>query len=270
MVAGGASASGSPPRYRRAGHRGGGSSSKPRLLHVLLLSIGAIYALMLRLSLKNGVLSACTMVGIGCADSDREDGRHDDSTLGVALLRQQGQQQPQSQKRAGERLLFMLSSFDRGERLSGSWEKGKDKLAVILKVVDLARDLCEQGYDVDVAFISAWPASQPESAAQIEGRLQCDRLGGKAPPVTYWDHFNASIGGKLVCVPFLSRKPTFSLFPAVRSVSTSFLSYSLYMQAYQHRFMLKKEINNYDFFIQVCVYGKEWPCLDSVSSQDAS
>ena len=54
--------------------------------------------------------------------------------------------------------------------------------------------------------------------AQIEGRLRCDRIGGRAPPVTYWDHYNTSIGGKL---------------------------------AYQHRLLLKEEVHNYDFFIQV-------------------
>ncbi len=240
-----------------SGQRGGGGGGgggrpsgalgcRPRRLHVLLLAVGAICTLLLRLGVKTGMLSTCTLLGVRCAGGGSHEAMRASfgfgRVSGLALVRREHQQEQeqqhksqqhagppsQSPSRQGERLLFMLSSFDRGERLSGSWEKGKDKMPVILQVVDLARALCERGYDVAVAFISAWPASEPEPRAQIEGRLRCDRIGGTAPPVTYWDHYNTSIGGKL---------------------------------AYQHRLLLKEEVHNYDFFIQVggdtvkCLYN---------------
>lgn len=205
-AAGGSSSPSPPRRHARPSHPSHNNNPcryRPRMLHLLLLAVGAIYALLLRLGVRTGVLSACTLTGVGCDDdspSPSTSPSPDGGGGGLALVapRQPKQQLP-THPFPGERLLFMLSSFDRGERLSGSWEKGKDKMPVILEVVGLARDLCEAGYDVTVAFIAAWPASsQPDSRNQIEARLRCDRLGGRPPPVVWWDHYNASIGGMLV------------------------------------------------------------------------
>jgi hypothetical protein len=62
-------------------------------------------------------------------------------------------------------------------------------------VVDVARDLCEVGYDVTFYMISAWPSS--EDRELIESHLKCERRGGEVLPLVFVDHFNKSISGKL-------------------------------------------------------------------------
>ena len=60
--------------------------------------------------------------------------------------------------------------------------------------MDVARELCEVGYAVTFYFISAWPSS--ESSEQIESHLYCKRIR-QTIPVTYLDHFNKTIEGKV-------------------------------------------------------------------------
>lgn len=112
---------------------------RPRLTHLLLLAIGAIYGLLFRMGVRTGVVSRCNLLeGTYCADSSSE---ADSRVGGLAVVAVEGQQQRRQQQESkgadkgsvkgeeqgqqqlkghqGERLLFMLSSYDRGERLSG-------------------------------------------------------------------------------------------------------------------------------------------------------
>lgn len=92
-----------------------------------------------------------------------------------------------------------LASFDRGERMANFDAGGgqrKDKLPIILQVVEAAAKLCEVGYEVEMYFISAWPASQEESRKQIEEKLFCERIGGQVR-LTFRDHFNKTVVGNL-------------------------------------------------------------------------
>lgn len=82
-------------------------------------------------------------------------------------------------------------------------------------MVDLARKLCETGYDVVFYMISAWPASA--SRELFESHLQCQRIG-QPVPIHFWDHYNKSIQGKL---------------------------------AYQHRYLVQQELDNFDFFLSI-------------------
>lgn len=83
-----------------------------------------------------------------------------------------------------------------------------------MTVVDTARELCEAGYDVTFWMISAWPSSQERD--RFERRLRCTRQ--EAIPLFFMDHFNKTISGKL---------------------------------AYQHRWVVERELENHDFFISI-------------------
>jgi hypothetical protein len=104
-----------------------------------------------------------------------------------------------------------MANFD-----AGGGQK-KDKLPIILQVVEAAAKLCEVGYEVEMYFISAWPASQEESRKQIEEKLLCERIG-KQVPLTFWDHFNKTVVGNL---------------------------------ASRHRLLVEEKLEDFDFFIHV-------------------
>jgi len=72
-----------------------------------------------------------------------------------------------------EKILFMMSTIDRGQRI-GTW-KG-DKLETILVILDTFRALCERGFDVTVWFVAAWKASEEDK--KIKEALYCERIKG--------------------------------------------------------------------------------------------
>ncbi|CAN0123102.1 unnamed protein product, partial [Ectocarpus sp. 13 AM-2016] len=75
------------------------------------------------------------------------------------------------------RILFVMTSFDRGRRLGPSFKK--DKLDFILLMMDEMREACEAGFSPNVHLIAAWELSEVE--VFIRDRLFCRRTGGHVP-----------------------------------------------------------------------------------------
>ncbi|CAB1108096.1 unnamed protein product [Ectocarpus sp. CCAP 1310/34] len=75
------------------------------------------------------------------------------------------------------RILFVMTSFDRGRRLGPSFKK--DKLDFILLMMDEMREACEAGFSPNVHLIAAWELSEVE--VFVRDRLFCRRTGGHVP-----------------------------------------------------------------------------------------
>eukprot|EP00752_Nemacystus_decipiens_P002171 g2067.t1 len=76
------------------------------------------------------------------------------------------------------RILYVISSFDRGERLGPAF-RGHDKLDFILMMMDEMREACEVGFSPHVHLIAAWDLSEAE--ALVRDRLFCRRAGASVP-----------------------------------------------------------------------------------------
>lgn len=70
-----------------------------------------------------------------------------------------------------ERVLFLMSTIDRGQRI-GHWHG--DKLQTILVILETLRTLCERGFDVTFWVVAAWKASEEHEL--IEDALYCKRI----------------------------------------------------------------------------------------------
>ncbi|CAM9113621.1 unnamed protein product [Ectocarpus sp. 8 AP-2014] len=75
------------------------------------------------------------------------------------------------------RILFVMTSFDRGSRLGPSFKK--DKLDFILLLMDEIREACEAGFSPTVHLIAAWELSGVE--VFVRDRLFCRRTGSHVP-----------------------------------------------------------------------------------------
>eukprot|EP00903_Cladosiphon_okamuranus_P008313 g7997.t1 len=85
---------------------------------------------------------------------------------------------------AGKRVLYVITSFDRGKRLGRNYNQ-IDKLDYILMMMDEMREACELGFSPQVHLIAAWDPS--EVSALVEERLFCQRTD-KHVPFSYEEH----------------------------------------------------------------------------------
>eukprot|EP00903_Cladosiphon_okamuranus_P021243 g19515.t2 len=79
----------------------------------------------------------------------------------------------------GGRILYVISSFDRGERLGKMFTEKSDKLDFILMMMDEMREACEVGFSPHVHVIAAWNLSEVE--VFVRDRLYCRRTGAPVP-----------------------------------------------------------------------------------------
>ncbi|CAN0033648.1 unnamed protein product, partial [Ectocarpus sp. 8 AP-2014] len=77
------------------------------------------------------------------------------------------------------RILYVISSYDRGKRLGLGYDGKVDKLDYILMMMDEMREACEAGFSPHVHLIAAWDTS--EVAGLIRDRLFCQRTGELVP-----------------------------------------------------------------------------------------
>eukprot|EP00752_Nemacystus_decipiens_P001812 g1750.t1 len=84
---------------------------------------------------------------------------------------------PVGAQRSAPRILFVITSFDRGRRLRTM--KDVDKLDYVLMIMDEIREACEAGFSPQVHLISAWDAQQ--ELGLLHDRLFCRRIGGLVP-----------------------------------------------------------------------------------------
>jgi hypothetical protein len=91
----------------------------------------------------------------------------------------------------GGRILWMISSTDRGDRIRHQYRG--DKFAIILRQMREARFLCEYGHTVQVSFQTAWPLE--ELSDQIDAQLYCERINARIP--VWYQEWPKSVGGEL-------------------------------------------------------------------------
>ncbi|CAM9961614.1 unnamed protein product, partial [Hapterophycus canaliculatus] len=77
----------------------------------------------------------------------------------------------------GGRILYVISSFDRGQRLGPAFEV--DKLDFVLMMMDEMREACEVGFSPRIHLIAAWKVFEVEDL--IRDRLFCRRTGEHVP-----------------------------------------------------------------------------------------
>ncbi|CAN0394916.1 unnamed protein product [Pylaiella littoralis] len=77
------------------------------------------------------------------------------------------------------RILYVISSFDRGQRLGKAFTQLNDKLDYILMMMDEMREACEVGFSPEVHLIAAWDPS--DVVHLIRDRLFCVRTGSHVP-----------------------------------------------------------------------------------------
>eukprot|EP00903_Cladosiphon_okamuranus_P005409 g5397.t1 len=118
-----------------------------------------------------------------------------------------------SSQAGAPRILFVVTSFDRGRRL-GKKVVNVDKLDYVLMIMDEIRGTCEAGFLPHAHLISAWNA-EPE-VGLFHDRLFCRRIGGPVP-LTLEEH------------------P-----PSVKEVL-----------AIKHRVYMKPRVKEFDLFIQL-------------------
>ncbi|CAM9558598.1 unnamed protein product [Ectocarpus fasciculatus] len=112
------------------------------------------------------------------------------------------------------RILYVISSYDRGKRLGLGYDGKVDKLDYILMMMDEMREACEAGFSPHVHLITAWDTS--EVTDLIRDRLFCQRTG-ELVPYSYEEH------------------P-----PSVRN-----------NLAIKHRIYMKPRVEDFDVFMQV-------------------
>ncbi|CAM9880486.1 unnamed protein product [Ectocarpus sp. 12 AP-2014] len=112
------------------------------------------------------------------------------------------------------RILYVISSYDRGKRLGLGYDGKVDKLDYILMMMDEMREACEAGFSPHVHLIAAWDTS--EVADLIRDRLFCQRTG-ELVPYSHEEH------------------P-----PSVRN-----------NLAIKHRIYMKPRVEDFDVFVQV-------------------
>ncbi|CAM9388502.1 unnamed protein product [Choristocarpus tenellus] len=78
----------------------------------------------------------------------------------------------------GGRILYVITSFDRGNRLGRKF-RSVDKLDFVLMMLDEMREACELGFSPQVHFIAAWPAQ--DIIDLVNDRLYCQQTKALVP-----------------------------------------------------------------------------------------
>eukprot|EP00752_Nemacystus_decipiens_P002193 g2087.t1 len=81
--------------------------------------------------------------------------------------------------RTDGRILYVISSFDRGQRLGKKYADKLDKMDFVLMMLDEMREACEVGFSPEVHLLAAWDPSVMIPFAQ--DRLFCERTGQNVP-----------------------------------------------------------------------------------------
>ncbi|CAN0243234.1 unnamed protein product [Pylaiella littoralis] len=147
-------------------------------------------------------------------DGERDGGKEKRPSVGAGDHHHHQQQQQQQHLRRDEgRVLYVISSFDRGKRL-GQFYQHVDKVDYILMMMDEMREACELGFSPEIHLIAAWDPSEVSSL--VRDRLFCTRTGEHVP-YTYEEH------------------P-----PSIRN-----------NLAIQHRIYMRERLQQFDVFLQV-------------------
>eukprot|EP00752_Nemacystus_decipiens_P009859 g8796.t1 len=120
---------------------------------------------------------------------------------------------PESVTRKGHapptgRILYVISSFDRGERLGKRFRNKTDKLNFVLMMLDEMREACEVGFSPEVHLLAAWDPSV--MLPLVQDRLFCERTGQNVP--FSFQEYPHSVGNRLSAKHRIYMKDRLELF----------------------------------------------------------